>query len=58
MNIKIKTKIIINSVCISCLSIIIAGSLIMWRSEKIGTEFLTKTEKERLTSVRYFKTSK
>jgi len=52
---KIKRKIIINAIVISWFSIIVAGSLMLWRSEKLGAEFLFDTERERLTSVRYFK---
>ena len=52
---KIKRKIIINAIVISWFSIIVAGSLMLWRSEKLGAKFLFDTERERLTSVRYFK---
>ncbi len=52
---SIKTKIIINAIGISWFSIIFAGGLMLWRSEITGAEFLTEVEKERLTSIRYFK---
>jgi methyl-accepting chemotaxis protein len=55
MNISIKQKIIINAICISWFSIVVAGGLILWRMEKLGTVFLEKVEEQRLTNIRYFK---
>lgn len=53
---NIKKKIIISTVFISCFSIAISMTCIIWQSEKIGKELLFSIEKDRLTSIRYFKT--
>lgn len=55
MSLNIKKKIIINAVCISSISVMVAGGLILWRVGQSGIEFFVKKEQERLTSIRYFK---
>ena len=55
MDISIKKQIIINTVFISWCAIIIVVGLILWRTDKLGTLFLSNIEEQRLTSIRYFK---
>lgn len=56
MAMNIRKKIIISTVFISWFSILVSIGCIIWQSEKIGKDLLLSIEKDRLTSIRYFKT--